>query len=130
MNDIQRALLKLNKLGNLKRSEDREIERLTTAARGLGGTVAGGSRGGASDRMADSAARLAQYKEYVKGERRTRNRERTEALKAVWCGLDAEAADVAIMIALDHMDEEEIAEATGKSVRWVYLMMDKIERCM
>lgn len=130
MNEITRALIELNKIGVAERKESREVERLTALAEGLGGQGFGGEPrgGGASDRLARSAVRLSEYREYVKTERRSRLQRKLDAFAAVWRGLDTKAAFVAIAIAYEGKNIKEIAELCGMSERWVYMQIERLER--
>lgn len=129
MDAITKALIDLNKIGNKERAEERETERLKTAAEGLGGQGFGGeTHGGNADRMADATAKLIEHRAKVKAARRERFKRKTDALKTVWSNLDGGAAFVALCIAYEGKTFKETADAAGMSERWAYLQMEQLER--
>lgn len=129
MDAITKALIELNKIGNKERAEDRETERLKTAAEGLGGQGYGGEpHGGNADRMADATAKLIEHRAKVKAARRERFKRKTDALKTVWSSLDGGAAFVALSVAYEGKNFKDISDAAGMSERWAYLQIEQLER--
>ena len=116
--------------GRQQRAEDLEIERLKVKAEGgsIGTGSAGSHASARPDRMESAAVKLADRRQEINTERRKRTPKKLESMAAAWKDLPAAQAYVLVCLCYFGMNVDQIAQACGMSVRWVYQQMEAIEK--